>query len=162
MPGTQAQAGLERVVVRVGGGLNEVHVEEAEPGEKGVEGPRRAAVAGGLRVVAGDELWRGLIDVAIAEEFAARRAHVTHLPDREVSEFVLDVQVVVFHIGRARVPVHGKHVRRREARRREYGLAGLNLAYGAERKRDRVGAHAVVRRARIEGIERELAQEEVL
>src|SRR4029077_9000636 len=62
------------------------------------------------QVCRSDRRVRGLIDVVEAEEPVTLRSYITHLQSGLVGDLLLDVDVVVLHVGSLDVAIHGKNV----------------------------------------------------
>src|ERR1043166_4844369 len=88
------------------------------------------------------------------------RADVADLPDNILRQLVLNVEVVILDHRRLKIAVNRKHIRIYVVREDRNII--LNLRHSGIREKDRRGTHRIVRRARIERIERQLTDKEVL
>src|SRR5260370_18424958 len=109
-----------------------------------------------------------LVDVEEAPEPVTLRAHVTHLQRHFTSDLLLDVQVVILHVGSLYLLVDRENVALRAA---TTGRRSINRGIGLERPGGQ-GKHGLLNRVRsnivicrpgsIEGRKGQMAQEHIL
>ncbi len=169
MPSIDTQARLESVIVRlagriflqdVEGTIREITADVVARNTIGSrDSARRVAGRSSARAVRGSDLGlAGLAEVKEPPESVALRSNVPHLQYCLAGELLLEVQVVVLHVGGLDIAVEAKDVALKAARgrgRKERAPEADRPAHHARRK-NRIGTNIVVGRAGIE--ERRIGQ----
>src|SRR5205807_1661660 len=143
MPVANAHRCLQSIVIAAGRGLQ--LVDDPESGECKISGD-------GIR----------LIEVDVTKELPSCRANIADLQRDVPGQFPLDIQVIHLHIRRTHVLVHGKYVGCAKCGWSKDTHSGLN--HGGRRKAegDGIGTDSIVAGTGVEGVERKLADEEIL
>src|SRR5262245_9682554 len=115
MPAINTQAGLKGVVNRIGRAFFVVDVIERREERKGLENTRHGAVQDTVasKISGCDLRLARLVDITEAEELVALPADIANLQDGMFCQFLLQVQVVIFHVRTADVLIHSEGVAHR-------------------------------------------------
>src|ERR1700716_1792 len=140
---TQLPGDLQTVITRAGGGLKLVD---------DIDGRRKRRIT---------RRWIMLIQIAEAEQLGARRAHVANLQGHGFAHRLLDVYVVILNVRRADFLIDRPHITGGLKTGKNW-YARNDCARDSTGRIDCVRANTVVGRAGIEGVEWEVADEEIL